>query len=950
VSAVNPTKDTFQAASRSAKFILFSCVLFLVILAVSITVYAVSARQINSSFIRQQLATASETIKLRLATTVNSELNLALKMADTPVIRQYLQNPSDREIEARARAEFDNYQRHFKNGNVFWINDIDKIFYSTGNEPYAVDPADPDSYWYNMTLYETERYNFNINYNPDLGQVHLWVNLPVFTEAEDGGKKPVGMLGTGIDLTAFSDFVASAYKEFDANITPYLFNGFNEITSAMDYDLVFNKVLLTDHLGSAGAEIARITEALPDSENRAFVFDGRMYLVSAIPEMNWHLVVSYPLPGLLALNAAMNGVFFGMLCLILIILVVINIFVFRSDNALVEQNRLLFAANRRAESASRAKSDFLAQMSHEIRTPMNAVIGMSELILREDTSPSVRENAEHVRHAGKNLLSIINDILDFSKIESGKMEIIPREYWLRSLLIDVINIIRVRLSEKNVQFVTNIDNSLPCKLEGDEVRVRQVLLNILSNAAKYTFEGSVSFSARGEARGDGGILMVFEVADTGTGIKKENMERLFGDFIRFDNDTDKNIEGTGLGLAITKKLCLAMGGDVSVSSVFGEGSVFTIALPQKVRDVTPLGEIDERICDAHEARDARRNFTAPEARILIVDDIETNLEVAEGLLAPYEMKVQLCGGGAEAVRMAAEGSYDLIFMDHMMPEMDGIEATAAIRAMEGEYFRTVPIIALTANAISGMREMFLQNGFNDFLSKPIEISKLNEIIERWIPKEKKMKRERRSRVPASPPETGIKIEGIDASRGLALTGGSAERYIAVLKLYCRDAEKRIEILSSVPDESGLAAFITQVHALKSASASIGAASLSEKAAMLEDAGKRGDVAAISEKLDEFREELSLIVERIRSVLPLKEEGGGEAVLDKTALLRLKEALKAEDIGNVDRLIAELNGKPLGGVVRDALSKISDLALVGEFKEALAAAEKLAEKSQQEKGK
>ncbi|MDR1508093.1 MAG: response regulator [Synergistaceae bacterium] len=936
-------KNTFQAAVRSSKFILFSCVLFPVILAVSMTAYSISARQVNRSFIQQQLATASETIKLRLATTVNSELNLALKMADTPAIRQYFLNPSDREFEAGARAEFDNYQRYFKNGNVFWINDIDKIFYSTGNEPYVVDPADPNSYWYDMTLYETEKYNFNINYNPDLGQINLWVNLPVFADGEDGGKKPIGMLGTGIDLTAFSDFVASAYREFDANITPYLFNGLDEITSAMDYDLVFNKVLLTDHLGSAGAEIAKIAGELRDSQTRTFVFEGHIYLVSAIPEMNWHLVVAYPLPGLLALNTAMNGVFFGMLFLILVIFIVINFFVSHSDNALAEQNRLLIEANSRAESASRAKSDFLAQMSHEIRTPMNAVIGMSELILREDVSPSVRENAAHVKRAGNNLLSIINDILDFSKIESGKMEIVPAEYRLRSLLNDVTNIIRTRLSGKNVRLITNIDGALPRRLEGDETRVRQVLLNLLSNAVKYTSEGSVSLNVSGKTRENGEISMTFEVADTGIGIEEENLGRLFSEFIRFGGDVNKNIEGTGLGLAITKKLCLAMGGDVSVSSVFGEGSVFTAILTQKVMDGEPIGEMDEGVYDAYEARDVQISFTAPEARVLIADDIETNLKVVEGLLAPYGMKVQLCGGGADAVRMAREGVYDIIFMDHMMPGMDGIEATAAIRATGGEYFRTVPIIALTANAISGMRETFLQNGFNDFLSKPIEISKLNEIMERWIPKEKK-RAVQTPKMSASQAEAGLYIEGLNTSFGLASTGGTMERYMKVLELYCRDAEKRLETLSNAPDENGLASFITQVHALKSASASIGASGLSEKAAMLEDAGKRGDIAAISDGLSGFREALSQTVKHIRDALSSKEGAPEDEIsaLDKTALIRLKEALEAEDIGNVDRLIAGLSRKPLGDAAGDSLSRISDLALVGEFKEALAIAEKLAE--------
>jgi signal transduction histidine kinase len=519
----NAEKNTIKVSSRSSKFKMFSSVLFLTILAASFLTYAISIGQVNRSFIEQQLKSAKETIKVRLLTTVNSELNLALKMADTPLIRKYFENPSNKALEERALVEFNNYERHFKNKTVFWVNDIDKIFYSTGNAPYTLNPNDPESYWYNMTLYDTDNYNFNINYNPDIKKTYLWVNIPVFSEDGDGNLgKPIGMLGTSIDLTDFSDFVISAYIEFDANITPYLFNDLGEITSAMDYDLVLNKVLLTSHLGEAGSIITEVASLLSNSKDKIFVFDGNMYLVSGIEEMSWHLAVSYSLPGLLALNPEMNGVFFGMLFLILIIFIVINIFVSRSDDALEKQNLLLTEANFKAKSASKAKSKFLAQMSHEIRTPMNAIIGMSELILREEASQKVHENAAYVRHAGENLLSIINDILDFSKIESEKLTIVKREYFLNSLLNDVINIIGMRLSEKNVFFSTNIDQSLPGKLEGDVTRVRQILLNLLSNAAKYTFEGKVSFSVTGERQGGDEILLKFEIADTGIGIREEN--------------------------------------------------------------------------------------------------------------------------------------------------------------------------------------------------------------------------------------------------------------------------------------------------------------------------------------------------------------------------------------------------------------------------------------------
>jgi CheY-like chemotaxis protein len=721
----------------------------------------------------------------------------------------------------------------------------------------------------------------------------------------------------------------------------------------------------------------------------------------------------------------------------------------------------------RADEANRSKSIFLAQMSHEIRTPMNAISGMSELLLRRELDDDSKRYAMDIKQASSNLLSIINDLLDFSKIEAGRLELVPVTYYLSSLLNDVVNIVRMRLVEKPIRFYTNIDAFIPNMLTGDEVRLRQIFLNLLGNAVKYTDKGFISVSITQSAREGNRVTLRIDVADSGGGIKVEDQRKLFGEFVQVDTKRNRGIEGTGLGLAITKRLCAAMGGDISVESVFGEGSVFTALIPQEIAQDMPFAAVDDSgkkktliyegrlvyaksvawslgnmgvpfrlvttiedfaqalreeewyfvfsgyglysrikpvmerlreelpakklpplalmiewgteayvpnvrfvslpvqtlsIADVLNGAPDRRNygesgdfsgtrFIIPDARLLVVDDIETNLKVADGLIAPYKAHVDISLSGAEAVEMVKRNAYDLVFMDHMMSPMDGVEAAALIREWEKEQGdaggrHPDPIVALTANAVSGMREMFLSQGFSDFLAKPIDVSKLDDIIGKWIPKEKRIKTDGGSSSKAKAPGGGaeLKIPGIDTVRGLAMTGGTAERYIGVLELYCRDADKRIEILSSVPGESGLADFITQVHALKSASASIGAASLSEKAAMLEDAGHRGDIAAISEGLDGFREEISIMVGRIRQALPPKEEGpeDGIAVLDKTALLRLKEALASEDIGNVDRLIAELSGKPIGGIARDSLSKISDLALVGEFKEASAIAENLAD--------
>jgi len=1044
-------------------FLVFSCVLFLILALSAIVAYSISAHQINRSYIEQQLSIASETMRLRLATTVNSELALVMKMADTPVIRQYFMNPSDPVIKAGAYTELSIYQRHFDNKMIFWVSDMDKIFYSTGNVPYVVNPDDPESYWYNLTLYKTEKFNFNINYNPNLDQINLWVNVPVFTDTETG-KKPIGMLGTGIDLTDFSNFVASSYREFDENITPYIFNKYNEITSAVDYELVQNKVRLDEHLGETGKELINAAHTLSEGEKRSFIYDKKMYLVNSIPAMEWYLAVSYPLPGFWALNHAMNTVFFSMLFLILFMFIVINIFIARSENAMAEQNLQLLEANRKAESASQAKSDFLAKMSHEIRTPMNAITGMAELLLRGELSVEAQNYTQDIKRAGDNLVSIINDILDFSKIEAGKLEIIPINYLFSSLINDTVNIIRTRLMEKPIRFFTNIDGNIPNSLIGDEVRMRQILLNLLSNAVKYSEKGHIGLTITMDKLDEKQVWLRIAVSDTGRGIRPEDQARLFGEFVKMDVKKNQGIEGTGLGLAITKSLCVAMGGDISMESEYGKGSVFTAVIPQDFETKTPFAVVEEtqkkkvlvyegrlnyaksvcwtlenlnvpytmvtndddfasalyreqwfyvftgyglykEIKQLMEQGDAAFSgwkkpplalmiewgteayipgvrfvsipvqslsianvlngradskdyiksswviqFNFPLARILVVDDIATNLKVVEGLLAPYKATVDTCLNGLQAIELVKRGEYDIIFMDHMMPEMDGIEAVSVIRSLGGERFRNVPIIALTANAVVGMREMFIKNGFNDFLSKPIDVSKLDEILDRWIPSEKKEKcvgnKERSSGSDNSNRASNSsfpKIPGIDTAKGLAMTGGKEAGYITVLSIFCKDIEKRLSLLKTTPQEGDLPTFIINVHALKSSCASIGAAGVSALAAELETAGKAKDMALIEKQLPAFTGQLAELAENIRTVTEAyvahnsnktPESSKNESAVFISLLRELDVALKSKKVQDIDRLLEELikrQGSDSG--VKMALEKIADEVLMTEYEKA-----------------
>jgi signal transduction histidine kinase/CheY-like chemotaxis protein len=620
----------------------------------------------------------------------------------------------------------------------------------------------------------------------------------------------------------------------------------------------------------------------------------------------------------------------------------------------------LSAAKFRADQESKSKSSFLARMSHEIRTPMNAIIGMSELALREDLGEQGREYVANIRQAGDNLLSIINDILDFSKVESGKLELINADYFLSSLLNDVISIIRTRLNEKPVSLVIRTDDFLPAVLHGDESRIRQVLLNILDNAVKYTREGSITLTIRSgrtsaPAPGDT-ISLSFEIADTGVGIKPENMEKLFEEFHQINTKASRNIVGTGLGLTIARALCVLMGGNITVDSRYGQGSIFTVNLPQTVIDPKPFkkaGNLETKNGKAYRKMEKpKTRFTAPEARILIVDDITTNLSVAKGLLSPYKMRIDCCGSGLETLHLVEKNSYDIVFLDHMMPGMDGIETAAAIRAMGNPSVRNLTLVALTANAVSGMKEMFLEKGFNDYLAKPIEIAKMDSILEKWIPKSKQQKpaagRQPGGEAPGIPAGPLFSLEGLDAARGITMTGGTEKGYRNVLAVYRQDALQRLPLLENPPDGEALPGFIIQVHSLKSASATIGAEELSREAAELEAAGKAKDLPAIGEKLPRFRERLTRLVEQLDKGGVLKEPDPGETGPASKAegpspllplLVSLKEAFAGNDLREIDYLMEKMEKLTPAGKEKTLLADISNRILMAEYDQAREALEK-----------
>lgn len=397
----------------------------------------------------------------------------------------------------------------------------------------------------------------------------------------------------------------------------------------------------------------------------------------------------------------------------------------------MSQAKLMRELKEKAEHAVAVKSAFLANMSHEIRTPMNAILGMSEMALRGNLGEEEKDYIEQIQIASEGLLTIINDILDFSKMESGKMQIVENEYEILNMIKEVGNLVQGKVKDKELSLVIRVNPEIPRSLYGDEIRIKQVLINLVNNAVKFTDEGTITIMVDCEKDQDQTLLKI-SVKDTGVGIKEEDLERIFNSFEQSDTFRNRKKEGSGLGLTISKQLLHLMGGEIYVESVYHEGSCFSFEVPQKIVDDVP--------CGAYEGPGHKRirkqeysKFRAPEAKVLIVDDNLVNLRVAAGLMKPFGMKVDTVKSGMEALAKVQEQEYHLIFMDHMMPEMDGIETTRRIRALEGSYYQEVPIIALTANAINGAKEMFVEEGMNDFIAKPINMKELSDKILEWLP-------------------------------------------------------------------------------------------------------------------------------------------------------------------------------------------------------------------------
>ncbi|MDR1838498.1 MAG: response regulator [Treponema sp.] len=598
------------------------------------------------------------------------------------------------------------------------------------------------------------------------------------------------------------------------------------------------------------------------------------------------------------------------------------------------------------------KSNFLATMSHEIRTPLNAILGMTEIQMQNTTHPaSTSEAFIKINNSGNLLLNIINDILDLSKIEAGKLELTPVKYEVASLINDVVQLNYIRYDSKPIEFIIEVDENIPSILVGDELRIKQILNHLLSNAFKYTDRGQVTLSANAECVGKGGIVLVtliFQIKDTGQGMTPEQVSKLFDESTRFDLEANRTTEGTGLGMTITRNLINLMYGKILVKSVVGEGTTVTVRLPQKTDGFGISGIIGKEMAESlgqfklsNSIQFKKSQVTheyMPYGRILIVDDVETNLYVAKGLMAPYGLNIDLATSGFEAVDKIKEGNvYDIVFMDHMMPKMDGIETTKLLREMGYSH----PVVALTANALAGHAELFLKSGFDGFVSKPIDIRQLNVTLNRFI----------RDKQSVEVLEAAQKKKA-ELVKKQEKNLGNQQVDSQLAEIFTRDAEKAAATLetllqNNLKTESDIKLYIINIHAMKSALANIGKMELSAVALKLEQAGREKEIDVILSETQGFISELHNVINEIRpkdEENQISEDTKESLIFLREKLTIIKEACIEFDKKSVKNALNELREKKWSHDTKELLNKIAECILHSEFDSAAALADEYVKQS------
>lgn len=597
---------------------------------------------------------------------------------------------------------------------------------------------------------------------------------------------------------------------------------------------------------------------------------------------------------------------------------------------IIEQNHLMKRLVLQTEDANRAKTNFVSNMSHEIRTPMNSIVGITEILLRSRHSPKEQEYLLNIQSSGRVLLTIINDVLDCSKMEAGKMQLFDEPYDTCSLFHDLRISMENRIGHSGLELIYDIDQDIPCKLKGDMGRIRQVIINLVNNAIKYTEKGSVRFSVHVRQKNTDKVMLYYEVADTGIGIRKEDQKILFDAFQRVEMDRNRYVEGTGLGLTISQNLVNMMGGVIEVESEYGKGSRFFFTIEQTIIDPTPVSAVNYNgQKDNVTEKEAECLFIAPKAHILLVDDNELNLVVAKELLKPLRMQIDTAENGLQAVKMVRGSQYDLVLMDHMMPVMDGIEAAKAIRALPEDKYQKLPIIALTANAMVDARKEFLNAGMNGFVAKPIDFARICNQLKLWLPKDlvRDVPKEEAKKLLADD-LSDREIQPEDPQMGFSFEEGvkhcgSKAALMKTIRIFYRTIDSKANKIEQCLKEGLISDYVIEIHALKSSALLIGAVPLSEAAKELEDYGKQGKTEVLEEKTPDV---LTLYRDLKNILRPYaeKEEDAKKEFSDGewiTALQQIHQCIEQFDLDGVDQIMEQLEEYQVPECIRESMDQL-----------------------------
>ena len=597
---------------------------------------------------------------------------------------------------------------------------------------------------------------------------------------------------------------------------------------------------------------------------------------------------------------------------------------------IIEQNHLMKRLVLQTEDANRAKTNFVSNMSHEIRTPMNSIVGITEILLRSRHSPKEQEYLLNIQSSGRVLLTIINDVLDCSKMEAGKMQLFDEPYDTCSLFHDLRISMENRIGHSGLELIYDIDQDIPCKLKGDMGRIRQVIINLVNNAIKYTEKGSVRFSVHVRQKNTDKVMLYYEVADTGIGIRKEDQKILFDAFQRVEMDRNRYVEGTGLGLTISQNLVNMMGGVIEVESEYGKGSRFFFTIEQTIIDPTPVSAVNYNgQKDNVTEKEAECLFIAPEAHILLVDDNELNLVVAKQLLKPLRMQIDTAENGLQAVKMVRGSQYDLVLMDHMMPVMDGIEAAKAIRALPEDKYQKLPIIALTANAMVDARKEFLNAGMNGFVAKPIDFARICNQLKLWLPKDlvRDVPKEEAKKLLADD-LSDREIQPEDPQMGFSFEEGvnhcgSKAALMKTIRIFYRTIDSKADKIEQCLKEGLISDYVVEVHALKSSALLIGAVPLSEAAKELEGYGKQGKTELLEEKTPDLLAMYRDFKDILKPYADKEEAARQEASNGEwcQALQQIHQCIEQFDLDGVDRIMEKLEEYQIPECIRESMDQL-----------------------------